>query len=1120
MHLGAAFNELWALRQQGTWTPGDNLALIPDLESVPPGVSLFALFARAAAEGLTSFNTLGGADRERWGAVMMVAGALAFKRCGSKVKTYATIGESIGFGGLEREMRAERLDAMEEGAKRWLGIRILQNGLGRCFRETMLAHSGLDMEILALCADLVAANWSWDAVVRSSLADVEAFLAPRMNMPLRTAYRAQLQQPEFLPAVCALLIELARFRRDVLERGLARPTITDTRVALDAAGISAKPLLGAEPSDNLLDALFDFRQARPDQDVSSPRWFWSTYEGAYGLAVVIPRQVAFNSVPICVDRVRLVAVDSAGHPLGAADGFDFLRSGSVFRRVAGASRLLLRPGTRLPIQLVLRYCSGPEEVECVFSSLDLPREPVTMFDPGSGEPTRSAPVGSPVILAVAPGWTLRDPPAGINAVSGSALPAFRGSVPAPSLDLRFETLDGESVIWPFGQGEPVRLLPRGLAVEGLRFKGSPAFNRWPEIRVDGIEILAGRGEARIESLGPVGGSGLRHTHVIETVRVRNGRLEAPSVQPEPGEYRVRLEAGERPAITRFVLLPKDARFTTQNEEPDSTGLVASRASVKGLNADLRVCDSPEGETIAEGVIRFPAGATGPRTLSVATREMELTWKLCLHPPCARILVSEGNALQLPWDLSACNPASVLEVFGEPGEEIQVRALGKVLRRRLGPEGRREICMLELPSPLFDRATERIDIRWENGARREFALVNQQLAKPRFRRRSDDDPRLLLQASRPIRGPVLAELVLAWAPWEPAESQPVQEVQEGGKSWFEVSLPPSPGPYMVALTERNRPVTGMVLAEVPGSRQDLKNPLSNLLWGRTSTIQSMVEVLRAQPPDLAERIAERVERYGWSYFRVSGALPSVAGRSFLYRLAASPGSAEDCALGRLLRRNGYDLMVARYSDLDEVTAALTADEDRLVEALDALAVRAVGLLFAAGRRWMPRSPEATARWGEIMSTVAHLQSGRPWRLKARDSELLKTPSTSSENPINPRPEDLCAGLSPRLTGLMQARAWRGALSDDPALRDIVRRYGGDAGPVRDPDFRRVIEVDEARVPEETVRHEAAVFACTREVHRWRSGKGSPEACKDARELAQHVATLVDYWLNYWASKTQL
>jgi hypothetical protein len=1031
---------------------------------------------------------------------MIAAGALAFRRSGDAPKTYKTIGREIGYPLLAEEARNDRLNAMEDGAKQWLGLQLIRNAQGRCFVETMLAQSGMDVGVLEVCAEAVRTGWSWPLVARSALADVEAFIeARRGGFALREGLKALLQEAEGLRAVADRLIELARFRESILERGLVRSGFEDTRAAIVSSGLSAKAFLGTDLTDALLRSLLEIGRSAEDE-VSTPRWRWvAASETAYGLGLSLPRRMEVQ-VPIEVDRLRLVATDSRGLQLGGPAGeAEYMRSGNSFRRTSQASCLLARAGCEFPVQMSVRFREGAAEREVLLDSLSRLREPVTLLHAGSGEQVDSAPPGTSVILLVAPGWTLESSEAELQVIPGMAVEVRRATVPAEPAELRFTGPLGEEASWLLGNSEPLRLKLRVDCIEGLRFEGAPAVSTWPTFEVFG----AGRAAETTLSL-PSGGMEATHS------RLRNGVLKLEE-KAQYGRYSLRVAVGGRWAQTRFVLLPPAASFVVQEEPAQADGTVATRASVAGIEADLRPTDA---EAIREGgSVLFPQTLLGKRTIGIAAPRFNLqgSWTVMVEPMGVQLLDSQGAKVESPWDLSVCDAASKIVISGSPGTAIELEFGGKRIQRHLALNGFCEVRLVEMASSLRESDAGRITVGWEHQATREYRFVNQLLTRPTETR---EDGQVLLQSRRRLKEPVAGELLPVWQPWLPYQTQPARYVERNGKHAYAVALPSTPGGYMVALTEQGRPATGMMLAIVEGEAPDLSHPLSALLWEKGASVQAMVEALRAQPWELTAQIAEQVERYGPSFFRVERAFASAAGRTLLHRVVENPGSAEDCALGRLLRRSGHDLTVARYSDLDEVAESATRSDDVFLAALDALAGKSAGLLLAALKRWCrtPAGADNQEHFQAIISPMIHLTAGKPARLSVAETDLVITPDDPATQ--------LAAGssLGPRVQGLLQARSCtcKAAFESDEGLRKIRRRYPVTVGAVGDWEYRAMAPPG---VPPAVVALEELVAACTRDVHRWRCRGADLDACKNACELAQHVGTLVDYWLNYWACNSQ-
>ncbi|MBL0215414.1 MAG: hypothetical protein IPQ07_16200 [Myxococcales bacterium] len=155
---------------------------------------------------------------------------------------------------------------MEAGAREHLEIELVRSAKARWFVETMLANSGIDMRVFEECAAAIRRDWSWSRVALASLDDGDRFIEARCaGFQLSKGLKALLANAEGRRAVADRLIQLSRFRNEVLERGLVRPAFSDTRDAIASAGLTPKSLLGAEPTEALFSELFDFTKTRGDE---------------------------------------------------------------------------------------------------------------------------------------------------------------------------------------------------------------------------------------------------------------------------------------------------------------------------------------------------------------------------------------------------------------------------------------------------------------------------------------------------------------------------------------------------------------------------------------------------------------------------------------------------------------------------------------------------------------------------------------------------------------------------------------------------------------------------------------------------------------------------------------
>ncbi|MBL0215412.1 MAG: hypothetical protein IPQ07_16190 [Myxococcales bacterium] len=295
--------------------------------------------------------------------------------------------------------------------------------------------------------------------------------------------------------------------------------------------------------------------------------------------------------------------------------------------------------------------------------------------------------------------------------------------------------------------------------------------------------------------------------------------------------------------------------------------------------------------------------------------------------------------------------------------------------------------------------------------------------------------MLLQSPRLLPDPVEIEVLPVWKPWDPYVRVPATLTRCDDKDFYAGPLPAEHGQFMVGLTSGGRPVTGLALAVIPGERPDLSNPISALLWDKKPDQERLVSALRTQDWAVVLNVAARIERYGAVFFQIAKALPRVAGRSLLCRLAREPGSALDCALWRLVQRgmtaesSAPGRMVVRYSDLEAAAEVLADDQNRALDALDELASWQAGLVTTALLRWA--LPYEDARLQEIIGHWAHLAHGKPLPLKPKEIELIGTPDDDSIDT-----QAVISKLGPRARGLYQGaesnrgRAWR-AMSTQPA-----------------------------------------------------------------------------------------
>jgi hypothetical protein len=1055
------------------WEPGDNLALVRCDDR------LFKLIGIAVRHGASGFQRLSVHDRVRWGALMMIGGAQALRRAEERPRTYATIGALLQLPAFAAEMHGPRLDAIEDGAERHLGIQIIRSRSARRFLETMLAHSGLDLEVVEAGACRVAHCWSWAAVADAELDAINEFVRlHRASFELRPGLRALIDSDEGAFALADRLRELARFRRVVIERGLLGDSVEKTREEWKAHGLDPASFLGAPATDSLIRALFHLARAR-DEERTEPRFTWITSERYRGLAFALPRFLNAGNIPAEVDEIRAILIDHDGCAHG--EGVRYVRNGGVFRAVRPVTIPLPSMRTAPPVQLFVQW-NAEHSHELRYGSYDLPSRPVALFAHDGEYLTRPRP-GMTVHLVVSSNWRLLAPPPAWTASGAGAVESWRGDVPNEPLELELEGPDGEQTFWTLGDDpQPKLAVRRGKHVPGLRLGGAPVLRAWPELEAEGLH-----GRVTLTIDGPGGREELR-------VLARNGRIRFDA-RGAPGMYTVRAARVRQSAPARFLYLP-GATFVVEHLAPDAVGARPTRLAVSGAPALLTPTDTEA--RIVNGAVAFPAGTSGTREVGVALPGFRLagTWKVVLHPCAVRLLVDGQKPLTEPWPLRDCTVASILEITGDPATPVDLEVLGTRFEVVLGSEGVRRLRLVELPS-FAGHEKGRVVFRWPSD-RIEVEFRNHLLEPPSL---SSDGRVAVLGARTDLNHDVYAEVLPAWEPWVEFQRRSARLVMNGATRKYEVDLPEAPGRYFIGLAHNNRPETGLRLAEVPGERPAFASPLCRLLWERDTPIQALRAALAYEPWERLEHFARNVNRYGREYFNAAAALCDVSGRA-LAQVLAHGRAAEETALYRLLAQHDLDLFVLRYSDLDRIVPAGT-DVLAAMELLDELAGRALGLVIAAARRWPPGSFNSE-RFSEIIAPWAAISTGLPVTLGADDIDLVRTPDAPELVVHRER-----TTRSPRVQGLIQARKAESALERGP-LREVARRYLGHAEP--GPDYWRVAGIEPKRLPPATARFDAVALAAARAVHAWRSGHGDIAACRDARHVARHARALMDYWLN--------
>ena len=176
--------------REGGWEKGDTLAI------VPADATLQASLVSVLSRGLERFEKLTRADQARWGALMLFYGSVVFRNVGSRPRTYSTIAAEMGHPHLKSEMTTARLDAMEHGARVFLGLSIVQAGLNRGFVETMIAHAGVDGGLVERIGNLVSRRWDWPSLEAAGTAEISKFLSDqRSSLNLRAGMDALLGSP-------------------------------------------------------------------------------------------------------------------------------------------------------------------------------------------------------------------------------------------------------------------------------------------------------------------------------------------------------------------------------------------------------------------------------------------------------------------------------------------------------------------------------------------------------------------------------------------------------------------------------------------------------------------------------------------------------------------------------------------------------------------------------------------------------------------------------------------------------------------------------------------------------------------------------------------------------------
>lgn len=1078
------------------WMQGDNLALL-DVDD-----DLLQKLGDAASRGLEQFSNLTRQDQARWGAVMLVAGAHALRRAGERPRTYATIGSVLGIVDLAAKCRGDRLDAMQAGAGEHLEIELVRSAKARWFVETMLANSGIDMRVFEVCAAAIRRGWSWSRVALASLDDVDTFIEVRSGgFQLSKGLTALLANAEGRRAVADRLIQLSRLRNEVIERGLLRPTFSDTRDAIVSAGLTPKSLLGAEPTETLFSELFDFAKGKDDEGASVPRWLWSTGEGTYGLVLGLPLRMELAFVPPDVDRVRVLAIDAGGILVGRAEREAvYTRSGDTFRRISPWSVLPVREGADLPIDLLARFGSGAEDVEHHYRRFELPGAPVTLLNAGSGEVVPSVPPGATAILLVSQGWSVATPPITWTRLQGMVVEAWRAEVPTTASSVLFRGPAGEEEVWSFGGPPPLRLKVEGDAVEGLRYARIPAFRRWPEFR-----ILGSARRANVEISGPNGQAR------SERRSLRSGRFSVPPF-PGAGLFKITATAEGQTTQARFVVLPPGICFEVSQHEQEGATTVMATVTGEGV----ALTPTAAGSTVTGGSIRFPPGTRGKQRIGVAGPGslLEGLWEPFIEPEEVRLIDVNNVLLDPPWDLAACDASAHFIISGRAGSQLRIETCGRTFTRYLSAEGTRQVRLTELPDDVMQLETAQLEVSWldpsKNSARRrEFRIRNARLARPQIRLEGN---RVLLQSPRLLPEPVEIEVLPVWRPWDPYVRVSAALARCDDKDFYAGTLPAEHGQFMVGLVSGGRPATGLALATLPNEPPDLSNPVSALLWDKKPDQERLVSALRAQDSALVLDIATRVERYGAVFFQIAKALPRAAGRSLLCRLAQEPGTALDCALWRLVQRGplagslGPGRMVVRYADLDAAAESLADDQSRALDALDELASWQAGLVTTALSRWP--LPFQGARFEEIIALWAHLDHGKPLPLKPAEIELIGTPDDESIDT-----QSIVAKLGPRARGLFQVRkATAGDLGE--RCRRELQKLDVNLGAWADSSYQRLLERVDG-LPLDVLDFEQTVFFATRALHRgWRSDGSQFGDCLKVNALWRYAPALVDYWLNYW------
>lgn len=1124
-----------------------------------------------------------------WGAGLMLLGVKAARGYKGGGFDWSDVVQEVGCAQAYPQ-KSQEYDWIEGGCKKFLSVSLIRANHKRRVLGTMLQQAGACVVHLRELATMIRRRWSWQALaaeargIRSEDEQVE-LIAQWLDENVLPSLsggtlNTQIRQKESRYALAAALRELGLLWAYIEAGGFLRNTPKDTLEALRQADAeAAQPLIeaGPEAALSILAEMFPSSVGRQSARLDAACWQWIEGQGFGQLLFVPPANMAFDRrLPSDTLRFRLKLQGTAQRPDTLAV---FERNGDLL--VLRNNQRYLLPPTPLSRSCVLsaEWKDRQGMREQVLQEVALPNNPVAIFDVSNGQLVSAAPVDKQVVLVFERGLRVacehqafrRDP----HSTQRLGVEVWRGIMPqdevtfALTIQAEGETagLCEQLTLSPPHLRLDIESSPRTRPLHDLRVHYYPIFANWPQWMTSEID----GGEEVIERRNLLGTWEIIHQGAYRIIAGNILSHHAPNSSDHPfGLYRVTFRRERRTRRIVFAVLPPSLSVQIERRRQDTS----LQAVVQEPLSTLTLLN-PQTHTQDAQIMLAPREEPYAIPFIAQTQKGVLRGSVyVVHPPMRATLFDGQDPNESVTHDTSFLPISLLkstnsgvQISGAPRQCVKVTAGERFcVNLTLNGEGRATWRFYTLPLALRETNDPlAISVEWQGTyhAQQAFRFIPATAAKPEVQithlSPAEDEGQSLLNISVSVVLPSAQDfpledisvwMVPAFAPWTPASQPPTtacvrpKHVGIQAQSSFQLRVEDT-GPYMLGLTCKQRPCSGLSLAWIGPSLSPPSHlsALSKLLWtppvpGQAHAIYTALRnQLRAIDADqrLIQPLINAISLFGPVYFRISEPLGLALSRA---RLRAALCTSTSQGVADTSRAYSYQLLDFVRDTLDipwacvlvedlqaELMAVPTSQTEVCLETLHAyqagFLVVSVESLIRNGKLEQILSNPNAARL-QVLVGQAYQWPESLCPLNEDELRYLCAPEAdqdSSEAPLQ------ALQTSPRFAGLFEARQ-RLIHRDDilPKLckiKDAILRTVDAFPPTVQAQYLK-----QKRIPEPVQCLETSIAAITWQVHQWRTREEIPSLVRwnaqDQNQISflsiqRLFPTLVDFWLNLWARR---